>query len=115
VREGNPDIKIAMEDLLHGGCLSAKLDEQVVFNQLGYRESAVWSLLLASGYLKLKSYRIQAGRTQCELALTNGEVRVMFEEMIADWFSEFTPAYNAFIKSSNRIFFGNTIVSENGP
>ena len=99
VREGNPDIKIAMEDLLHGGCLSIRLDEQVVFNQLDYRESAVWSLLLASGYLKLKSYRIQAGRTQCELALTNGEVRVMFEEMIEDWFSEFTPAYNAFIKA----------------
>ena len=99
VREGNPDIKIAMEDLLHGGCLSIRLDEQVVFNQLGYRESAVWSLLLASGYLKVKSHRIQAGRTQCELALTNGEVRVMFEEMIEDWFSEFTPAYNAFIKA----------------
>ena len=99
VREGNPDIKIAMEDLLHGGCLSIRLDEQVVFNQLDYRESAVWSLLLASGYLKLKSYRIQAGRTQCELALTNGEVCVMFEEMIEDWFSEFTPAYNAFIKA----------------
>ncbi|MCI8374261.1 MAG: AAA family ATPase [Lachnospiraceae bacterium] len=99
VREGNPDIKIAMEDLLHGGCLSIRLDEQVVFNQLDYRESAVWSLLLASGYLKLKSYRIQAGRTQCELALTNGEVHVMFEEMIEDWFSEFTPAYNAFIKA----------------
>ena len=99
VREGNPDIKIAMEDLLHGGCLSVRLDEQVVFNQLGYRESAVWSLLLASGYLKLKSHTIQAGRTQCELALTNGEVRVMFEEMIEDWFSEFTPAYNAFIKA----------------
>ena len=99
VREGNPDIKIAMEDLLHGGCLSIRLDEQVVFNQLGYRESAVWSLLLASGYLKVKSHRIQAGRTQCELALTNGEVHVMFEEMIEDWFSEFTPAYNAFIKA----------------
>ncbi|MEH2956450.1 PD-(D/E)XK nuclease domain-containing protein [Candidatus Merdisoma sp. JLR.KK006] len=70
-----------------------------MFAQLDYRESAVWGLLLASGYVKMKSYVIEAGRTKCELVLTNKEVHVMFEEMIEDWFSDFTPAYNAFVKA----------------
>ncbi len=52
-----------------------------MFAQLDYRESAVWGLLLASGYVKMKSYVIEAGRTKCELVLTNKEVHVMFEEI----------------------------------
>ena len=99
VREGNPDIKMAMEDLLCGKVLSTRLDEQIVFNQLGHRESAIWSLFLASGYLRLKSYTIKSGRTWCELVLTNEEVRVMFEEMIEDWFGGDTLSYNGFIKA----------------
>ena len=99
VREGNPDIKMAMEDLLCGKVLSTRLDEQIVFNQLGHRESAIWSLFLASGYLRLKSYTIKSGRTLCELVLTNEEVRLMFEEMIEDWFGGDTLSYNGFIKA----------------
>ena len=99
VREGNPDIKMAMEDLLCGKVLSTRLDEQIVFNQLGHRESAIWSLFLASGYLRLKSYTIKSGRTWCELVLTNEEVRLMFEEMIEDWFGGDTLSYNGFIKA----------------
>ena len=99
VREGNPDIKMAMEDLLCGKVLSTRLDEQIVFNQLGHRESAIWSLFLASGYLRLKSYTIKSERTWCELVLTNEEVRLMFEEMIEDWFGGDTLSYNGFIKA----------------
>ena len=99
IREGDPSIKIAMEDLLYGKSFSTGLDEQIVFSQLESRENAVWSLLLASGYVKLKSYTLKEGKIKCELVLTNQEVHVMFEVMIEDWFAEFTPAYNAFIKA----------------
>lgn len=102
IREGDPGIKMAMEDLLHGKAFSTGLDEQIVFSQLESGESAVWSLLLASGYVKLKSYTLKAGRIKCEVLLTNQEVRVMFEEMIDDWFAEFTPAYNGFVKALLR-------------
>lgn len=67
------------------------------------RENAVWSLLLASGYVKLKSYTLKEGKIKCELVLTNQEVHVMFEVMIEDWFAEFTPAYNAFFKALFRV------------
>lgn len=102
IREGGPDIKIIMEDLLQGKSFSVKLDEQIVFNQLGNRESAIWSLLLASGYLKAESYVIKGGKTICQLVLTNMEVRLMFEEMVEGWFADFTPAYNGFVKALLR-------------
>ncbi len=101
IREGDTDIKIIMEDLLVGKSFRVQLDEQIIFRQLGYKRNAVWSLLLASGYLRLVSYTFDEewGKEIYELALTNKEVLFMFRNMIEDWFAEFTPAYNGFIKA----------------
>ncbi len=101
IREGDADVKIIMENLLSGGTLHTQIDEQIVFNQLDYNGNAVWSLLLACGYLRLVSYRIDEewGTEDFELAITNKEVLIMFKKMIDDWFMEFTPAYNNFIKA----------------
>lgn len=100
IREGSADTKMIMEDLLSGKSLYTQIDEQIIFNQLGRREGAVWSLLLAGGYLRVKQLSMdKRDRTTYELVLTNREVSLMFERMIEDWFSEFTPAYNNFIKA----------------
>ena len=101
IREGEPEIKMVMEDLLRGGTYHTVLDEQIVFNQLDYRASAVWSLLLASGYLKAEHVEtnMRNARTEYDLTLTNLEVRMMFEQMIEDWFKEYTPAYSIFLKA----------------
>lgn len=101
IKEGSPDIKKAMEDLIEGKSLTAEIDEQIVFNQLGQRESAIWSLLLASGYLKVKDYVFDDTRDGFfyEMVLTNREVSLMFRNMIKDWFSQYTSAYNEFIKA----------------
>ena len=104
IREGNSDIKERFEELLKGNHLYVPVDEQIVYNQLDDNEEAVWSLLLASGYLKVIDYdrldKVEPGREACyELALTNGEVRIMFEGMVKDWFKKTKPAYNAFIKA----------------
>ncbi len=101
IREGDPEIKMVMEDLLHGRAYHTVIDEQIVFNQLQKKQNAVWSLLLASGYLRVEHFfiNVERGKNEYDLVLTNKEVRIMFEQMIEEWFSDFTPAYNAFIKA----------------
>lgn len=101
IRESGSNIKTNMEDLLEGKSFHTEIDEQLIFDQLDYRESAIWSLLLASGYLKVEhfSFDEKYGQEEYDLMLTNREVRMMFERMIKDWFSEYTPAYNEFIKA----------------
>ena len=100
IREGSADTKMVMEDLLSGKVLRTQIDEQIVFSQLGHKETAVWSLLLASGYLRVKHWSMdKRDRIIYELVLTNREVSLMFEQMVEDWFSDFTPAYNQFIKA----------------
>ena len=106
IREGDPEVKIVMEGLLKGEGYHTTLDEQIVFDQLDYKRSAVWSLLLASGYLRADSmvFDAESGRQEYDLSLTNREVRSMFEEMIRGWFRDYTPAYNGFV---NALLKGN--------
>lgn len=100
IREGSADIKITMEDLLSGKPLCTQIDEQIVFNRLEHKVSAVWSLLLACGYLRVEKYGLDTKkRPTYDLVLTNREVTLMFEQMVEDWFMDFTPAYSHFIKA----------------
>ena len=101
IQEGGAEIKIVMEDLLQGKSFNASFDEQIVFSQLDHNLHAIWSLLLACGYLKVETYTVDGNYGECDytLSLTNKEVRLMFRHMIDGWFADYTPAYNAFIKA----------------
>ncbi|MDE7328010.1 MAG: ATP-binding protein, partial [Lachnospiraceae bacterium] len=101
IREGSREVKRMMEELLRGGILHTQIDEQVVFNQLDYSESAIWSLLLAGGYLKAQKYvmNMETGKKEYDLSLTNREVKYMFQNMVGEWFQACVPAYNDFVKA----------------
>lgn len=100
IREGKPKVKQDFEELLEGGTLHMEIDEQIIYNQLSTKKNAIWSLLLASGYLKAVSTMFEE-RTGCmyyDLTLTNKEVHIMFEKMVQDWFA-WNDDYNDFIKA----------------
>lgn len=77
------------------------IDEQIVYNQLDDDSEAVWSLLLASGYLKVVSIekKVVGKRQLYELSLTNMEVLDMFYDMVRGWFKKSAGNYNAFVKA----------------
>ena len=114
IREGNRNIKTSFEALLSGEHLFTPIDEQIVYNQLDGSEQAIWSLLLASGYLKVVSYEEYDDEAlqdpKYELTLTNLEVRVMFQNMIRLWFGEATADYNDFVKA---LLLGNVKAMNN--
>uniref|UniRef100_UPI0040576069 AAA family ATPase n=1 Tax=Acetatifactor sp. TaxID=1872090 RepID=UPI0040576069 len=104
LREGNRGIKEKFEALLGGEMIESPIDEQIVYNQLDGNERAIWSLLLASGYLKVLFYESygdipDGAQPKYELALTNFEVKLMFQNMIRGWFTEAEADYNDFIKA----------------
>jgi hypothetical protein len=98
VRRGNRKLKMEFEKLLNGESLHKTIDEQIVYSQLFTEENAIWSLFLASGYVKLKNPVIY-GDTECDICLTNKEVNMMFRKMISDWFAEEKSNYNDFIEA----------------
>ena len=101
IRKSGTAVKMDFETLLHGGTVKAQIDEQIVYDQLEERESALWSLFLASGYLKVlkPEWQESSGLMWYELALTNLEVRVMFEHMVRGWFADCDSGYNEFVRA----------------
>ncbi len=104
IREGNKNIKTSFENLMQGKSLHAEIDEQIVYSQLDSDGQAVWSLLLAAGYLKVKqfnAYETEFGdwKEEYELELTNFEVKTMFRGMVRRWFGSVSYAYNDFVKA----------------
>ena len=104
IREGSKDLKTSFQYLLTEKTVTTELDEQIVYDQLDNDEQAVWSLLLASGYLKVKhfkAYMTDFGdwKQEYELALTNFEVKLMFRNIVRKWFSNAASVYNDFIKA----------------
>lgn len=101
IREGSRQVKQDFESLMQGQTIRMEIDEQIVYNQLNWKKNAIWSLLLASGYLKVEETEFfeETGRCYYTLALTNKEVRFMFENMVRDWFAEDDSSYNDFIRA----------------
>ena len=104
IQKGNAETKMIMEELLEGRELVTEIDEEIVFEQLGKKKNAIWSLFLASGYLKVMKVDIdeQTDRFIYHLSVTNREVRMMFENMIRDWFSDENVPYNEFVRALLR-------------
>ncbi len=101
IQEGGKRTKQEFERLLRGETIIVAIDEQSVYNQLSTTNNAIWSLLLASGYLKVvrMDFMEKSGRWNYHLALTNKEVCMMFDGLIRNWFSESDDDYNDFIKA----------------
>ena len=103
VQKGSPYIKTMIENLISGEKINVIVDEQIVFSELDYSEDAVWSLMLASGYLKVVSSEelnlIRESDNEYELALTNREILFMFRKMILRWFSPVKHETNEFIRA----------------
>ena len=101
LRESGKGAKQEFEQLMKGQCIEVEIDEQIIYDQLFVKKNAVWSLLLASGYLKVvrTEFAERTGRRIYHLALTNREVSFMMENMIQDRFSPSNDDYNDFVKA----------------
>ena len=102
IQEGDESVKETFECLLKGEVIRCPIDEQIVYSQLDNDVDAIWSLLLASGYLKVIKYE-ELNEVEDEplydLAFTNQEVRRMFRSIVRGWFKCAKTDYNGFVKA----------------
>ena len=104
IRESSPTIKKTFEHLLQGESIHLEIDEQIVYQLLDSDEQAIWSLLLASGYLKVKDFTEYISafgewKQEYDLEVTNFEVKSMFRNIIRNWFGNVKSDYNDFINA----------------
>lgn len=95
ILRGKNTIKNDLQNLLQGKSICKVLDENISFDELDNNPEAVWSFLLAAGYLKADHVKF-VGMTECNLTITNRETLVLFQKMIGQWFAKADVEYNAF-------------------
>jgi hypothetical protein len=101
MKQGNAELKMQMEELLKGNSITCFVDEEVVYNQLDTNPEAVWSLMVATGYLKVEKVE-EVGRfheRRFTLRLLNLEVEIMMNDMVKGWFRNNNMNYNGFIQA----------------
>ena len=101
IKKSVPEIKELMELLLKRESIEVTFDDQIVFNQLDKSKNAIWSLLVASGYLKIDDieYKGLLLKPWYHISITNLETVSMFANMFAGWFENPDARYNDFVKS----------------
>ena len=96
LQSANKETKQKLEKLLKGGTITESLDEQLVFDQLDENVDAIWSLMLAGGYLKVESVKLS--ESVYTLSLTNQEVLQTLKKTIRGWFRK-SDHYNEFLSA----------------
>lgn len=104
IKKSSPSVKQQFYDLLEGKSIFSPMEEQLVYHDLEQGEKAIFSLLAASGYLKVLSFEKQNEidvfkEPVYELALTNREVRILFHQLVRNWFEVVSSEYSGFIKA----------------
>lgn len=98
ILQGKNHLKEELVDLLNGGSIHKCIDENITFAELDDNPEAIWSLLLAGGYLKADDVRV-CGETECNLSVTNRETMFVFDKMIRGWFRRAKRDCNYFAKA----------------
>jgi hypothetical protein len=107
LRKADEETKKKLESLIKNESIECVMDEEIAYNQLDTNGDAIWSLLLASGYLKVvRVFKDETGMEEPELAdniyelrLTNLEIRKMMRTMVKGWFEQDKTNYNGFIQA----------------
>lgn len=104
--QSSTKFKQEFELLLEDMAVEKLIDENFVFPELKGNESAVWSLLLMTGYLKVVSSEETLQGTVCQLQIPNLEIRNLYRQIIEQWLSNGKGVqwYNEFL---NHLLTGN--------
>lgn len=99
IRSADIDIQANFSKLLKGGMITTQIIEDIVYDDLDNNAEAIWSLLLASGYLKVVEVEGVGEYAMYTLGLTNYEVSQMFHKMVRGWFKTRENSQRQFLKT----------------
>jgi predicted AAA-ATPase/PD-(D/E)XK nuclease superfamily protein len=108
--KSNESVKTELESLLYEQTITKKVEEAFVFPDMERNETAVWSLLVFSGYLTPTRQELTEGQWLCELAIPNREVFILYKNLIRSSFEEMLSDTNikalreALVQGNGKLF-----------
>ena len=89
LKNANLTTKNEVEELLNGGQITKRINQELTYREIDDSIENVWSVLYATGYLTGMHVE-QEDADIFRLWIPNGEIRKLFYELVEDWFREVT-------------------------
>lgn len=92
LRMAKGGVRREIEELVNGGTVTKKINEELTYRDLYSSIDNLWSLLFTTGYLtqrgKAEANETEGERSIYDLAIPNREIRVIFIEQVMEWIQE---------------------------
>ena len=105
IARADSNTKAELELLLTDAPIIKTIDEAFTFAGINQTGTALWSLLLFSGYLTYIKRELIRGKYECLLALPNYEIKELYRDFITEIF------HKAFLNSTNIQEFFKALIS----
>ncbi|NCE99341.1 AAA family ATPase [Emergencia sp. 1XD21-10] len=75
-----------LEILMDGGTIEKPVHEEITYGDIHSSRDNLWNFLFFTGYLKMKSQRIEGETIYLEMTIPNKEIRSIYRQSIVGWF-----------------------------
>jgi len=86
--KGSKEVKKDLEDLVNGNNIEKIIDENIVMADIEKSTDNLWSFLLFTGYLKVKSKKRKGLKDYYTISIPNLEVTTLYYDLIEKWFED---------------------------
>ena len=86
-------VKEKMERLLKDEEIEVQINLETVIIDIEKNEDNIWGLMLGTGYLKVSEV-VNLAEGIYKVKLPNYEIKLLFQEIVRDWFKDKVPGYN---------------------
>lgn len=88
VEHASLSVKSDIEDLIDGGTIEKAVHEDITYEDIEQSDDNLWSFLFFTGYLSMKSSRMEGENLYVTMAIPNVEVRYIYNHTILNWFRD---------------------------
>jgi len=104
------EVKQDLDILTQGGSIQKKIDDNIVFANLGNDDNALWSFFLHSGYLRYDNSYVdqEDGAVIADLSIPNMEVSSLYkQDIVKNWFKPRAKTRDSLTKLMDNLISGD--------
>ncbi len=92
IARASEEAKVELESLLVDVPVVKEIDERLAFPTIEQSSTALWSLLLWTGYVTYNFHEIKEGKDICTLILPNKEIKLLYKHLLQEIIEQTLPS-----------------------
>ena len=86
IEDADEETREELEILMDGGTIEKPVHEEITYGDIHASRDNLWNFLFFTGYLKMKSQRIEGETIYLQMTIPNKEIKFIYRQTITGWF-----------------------------